>query len=224
MSFFENTAIKKIESLTFLVLIPLLAYCNYKIFILVPNEKVMGAVQRIFYFHVASAVAAYIAIGVVFAASVFYLVKKKQIFDIINAAAGEIGFLFCTIVLISGMIWGQAAWNTWFRFEPRLVSFLLIWLIFLSFNLLRVFADEKKIAPHIAILGIIGAITVPIMVYSIKLLPNIAQVHPEIIEKQGLHPLMLETLFFSIITLVLFTLILLYFRVRIGILDSKLRN
>ena len=167
-----DTYLARAEFVMWILSLGLIAISNYLIFMVVPSEQTMGAVQRIFYFHVASAIACYIAFGLVFIASVLVLVKKEKIYDALNVAAAEVGFLFCTIVLISGMIWGKAAWGTWFRLEPRLVTFLFLWLIFLAFNILRNFGGQSFRANHSAVLGIVGAITVPIMVYSIKLLPS----------------------------------------------------
>ena len=182
----------------------LLTIANYLIFIYVPNERVMGAVQRIFYFHVASAFACYLAFAIVLISSILYLVRKNKSYDALNVAAAEVGFLFCTIVLISGMIWGKAAWGTWFRMEPRLVTFLLLWLIFLAFNILRVFGEPRLVANHSAILGIVGAITVPLMVYSIKILPAFKQLHPQVIEKAGLPTSMMLALLVTSLGVIIF--------------------
>lgn len=209
---------KKAEKPLLFLTALLIAAANYLVFFYPPNEKIMGAVQRIFYFHVASATTCYISFAIVFVASILYLSKKDRCFDALNVAAAEVGFLFCTITLLSGMIWGKAAWNTWFRFEPRLVSFLLIWLVFLSFSLLRAFADNTRVAAHSAILGILGSVSIPLMIYSIKLLPAAAQLHPQVIEKQGLHPLMLQTLLFCILAFVFLQFLFLLYRLRIEIL------
>ena len=163
-----------------------ITYAQYLIFMVVPNERTMGPIQRIFYFHVASATASSLCFGVVFLCGLLYLKTRQVFFDALSVAAGEVGFLLCTVVLISGMIWGHTAWNTWFRFEPRLVTFLFLWLIFLSFVMLRLFGDQAKVAGHSAVLGILGGITVPLMIYSIKLLPAAAQLHPQVIENRGL--------------------------------------
>jgi heme exporter protein C len=123
----------------------------------------------------------------VFVASVLYLTTRKKGADLLSVAAGEVGFVLCTIVLITGMIWGHSAWNTWFRWEePRLVTFLVLWLIFLSFTVLRNFGDPTKTAVHGSVLGIIGAASVPLVYLSIKLLPQSARLHPEVIEHGGL--------------------------------------
>lgn len=199
----------------------LVVYGLYQVFMVVPSEKTMGAVQRIFYFHVASAMSAYLAFAAVFICSILFLVKKKKIFDLINQASAEVGFLFCSVVLFTGMIWGKAAWNTWFRFEPRLVSFLLIWLIFLVFCIMRAFAKNSQVSVHSAILGILGSVTVPVMVYSIKLLPAVQQLHPEVVARQGLHPSMTYTLVVSIIALLFLLLMLLSLRIQTLLLKER---
>jgi heme exporter protein C len=165
----------------------LLGFSQFLVLMVVPNERVMGAVQRIFYVHVGSAIACYLAFGVVFFAAVMYLATRNSRSDALCVAAGEVGFIFCTIVLITGMIWGHSAWNTWFRWEePRLVTFLVLWLIFLSFTIVRNFGEPAKSADHGAILGILGALSVPLVWFSIKLLPQTARLHPEVLEQGGL--------------------------------------
>lgn len=191
-------------------------YAIYFVFLVVPDERTMGAIQRIFYFHVGSAIACYVAVAGVLASSVLYLATRRSIYDRLLVASGEVGFVFCTIVLVSGMIWGHTAWNVWFRFEPRLVTFLLLWFIFLSFVLLRVFGEPGKVSAHSAILGIVGAVTVPLMVYSIKLLPAAAQLHPQVLEHRGLKdPLFGRCLFISTLALCLFCLYLVRLRLRV---------
>lgn len=217
-----NNALRFImEKLLPPVVFLLICYANYLVFLWVPTEQIMGPVQRIFYFHVGSAVACYFSFAIVFVASIVYLAKKNIKADIVSESAGEVGFVLCTIVLASGMIWGHAAWNTWFRWEPRLLTFLLLWLIFFGFNILRMFGDRQKIAAHSAVLGIIGAITVPIMIFSIKLLPQVAQLHPQVTKEGGLHPDMKYTMFVLMGTMVLFQFMLLWLRVRVGLLKSE---
>ena len=179
--------VSTLSTLALAVTFGILACAQYLIFMVVPNERIMGAVQRVFYFHVASAFACYAAFGVVFVASLIYLATRSRKADLLCVAAGEVGFVLCTIVLATGMIWGHSAWNTWFRWEePRLVTFLVLWLIFLSFTVLRNFGDPIKSATHGAILGILGAASVPLVYLSIKLLPQSARLHPEVIEHGGL--------------------------------------
>lgn len=195
------------------------------IFQVVPNERIMGPVQRIFYFHVGAAVACYCSAAVVLVASLGYLSTRNWKWDVWLEAAGEVGFIFCTIVLASGMIWAKSAWNVWFRWEPRLVTFLLMWFIFLSFTLLRVFGDKERIAQHSAVLGLLGACTVPLVVFSIKFLPQFAQLHPQVVGNRGLrHPTFYEAMFLSMAVLVVFQFVLVWLRARLGHSERALNN
>ncbi len=157
------------------------------IFTVVPNERIMGAAQRIFYFHVASIMAAYLMIAVLFFSSVFYLGSKKDEWDTLASGAGSVALLFCSVGLASGMIWGHSAWNVWWRWEPRLVSFLVLWMILFAYAMLRGFAQGHSAKKNFAaVLGIISAVNVPIVIFSIKLLDHTQQLHPEVVAKQGL--------------------------------------
>jgi heme exporter protein C len=203
----------------------LLAIAHYFIFMVVPNEQVMGAVQRVFYFHVAAALACYAAFFAVFVASISYLTSRNKKHGILSVAAGEVGFVLCTIVLITGMIWGHSAWNTWFRWEePRLVTFLVLWLIFLSFTVLRNFGDPAKTAVHGSILGIIGAASVPLVYLSIKLLPQSARLHPEVIEHGGLRdPSYWQAFTISLAGMLFLCVLLVWLRYRIGCAEDRAR-
>lgn len=155
----------------------------YSVFLRVPNDEWLGPIQRILYFHVGSALAAYVAIFAVFVGALVHLATREPWCDALMEAGGELALLFCSIVLATGMIWGYTAWNTPFSFEPRLVTFLLLWFIFLSFNLLRIFGDRTRLANHSAVLGIIGTLTVPLVIYSIDFTQ--VQLHPKVIGKGG---------------------------------------
>ncbi len=204
----------------------LIGYAQYMVFMVVPNEQVMGAVQRVFYFHVASALACYAAFGAVFWASLLYLTTREAKSDIFATAAGEVGFVLCTIVLITGMIWGHSAWNTWFRWEePRLVTFLVLWLIFLSFTVLRNFGDPTKTAVHGSILGILGALSVPLVYISIKFLPQSARLHPEVIEHGGLKSPSYWTAFgLSVAAFMLLGGLLIWLRYRVGLAEHAAKE
>lgn len=203
-----------------------LGVAQYFIFMVVPTERVMGAVQRVFYFHVAGALACYASFAVVFVASILYLTTRSKRADLLSAAAGEVGFVLCTVVLVTGMIWGRSAWHTWFRWEePRLVTFLVLWLIFLSFTALRAFGDPVRTSAHASVLGIVGAASVPLVYLSIKMLPQSARLHPEVIEHGGLrHPSYWQAFGLSVLALLLFAGVLVWVRYRIGALEDRARS
>lgn len=218
--------ISKLQHLLVVLAGLLIATAQYYVFMLVPNEQVMGAVQRIFYFHVASAMGCYVAFGVVFIASLTFLATRDERADSLALAAGEVGFVLCTIVLFTGMIWGHSAWNTWFRWEePRLVTFLVLWLIFLSFTVLRNFGDPSRIAVHASVLGILGALSVPIVYVSIKFLPQSARLHPEVVERGGLKdPLYWQAFGVSVVAVMILSALLIVLRYRIDRVERSLKE
>jgi len=161
---------------------------NYFVFLGVPNERIMGAVQRIFYFHVGSAFAVYASLGLLFFGSVCFLITRMSIFDCLARAAGELSFLLASVVLATGIIWGHSAWNVWWRWEPRLVSMLILWMLVLAYSVLRVSVRQESFEHRrgAAVLGILSAVQVPVVVFSVKLMPQVAQLHPQAVGSQGL--------------------------------------
>jgi len=189
----------------------------YLIFIFAPEERSMGQVQRIFYFHVPSAWVAGLAFFVVFISSIGYLWKKDRKYDIVAYAAGEIGVIFATLVLITGPIWARPVWNTWWEWTPRLTLFMVLWFIFIAYLMLRNFVEnEERGARFAAVFGIVGFVDVPIVYMSIRLW---ADIHPKPViaggEGSGLHPDMWITFWFSVFTFTLLFLYLLIQRVRL---------
>lgn len=189
------------------------------IFIYAPTEKNMGDVQRIFYFHVSSAWLAFASFGVVFVASVLFLWKKLEKWDIAAACSAEIGVVFTTLVLLTGPIWAKQAWNTWWTWDPRLSTTVVLWFIYVSYLMLRASTlSEEKGARIAAVFGIIGFIDVPIVFMSIRWWRTI---HPVIIRSSGigLAPQMIVTL---IISLIAFTFLYIWlFSLRISIEKAR---
>lgn len=159
----------------------------YLIFVVAPDEKVMGAVYRILFLHVGAAVSTYLLVTILLVGSSFYLVTRDDGWDLAASAAGTAAFVFATMVLASGMIWGHSAWNRWWNWEPRLVSFLVLWFILFAYVMLRaMFQQREEERKFASILGIIAAVNVPIVIFSIKLLTHREQLHPEVVGNQGL--------------------------------------
>jgi len=168
----------------------------------------MGAVQRIFYFHVGSAIAVYLMLALLFVGSVCFLFTRKIEFDALSKAGASVGFLMCTIVLGTGMIWGHSAWNTWWRWEPRLVSVLVLWLLLLGYTLLRsTMRDHSSVRNSASVVGILSAVQVPIVMFSVKLIDHTEQLHPQSVSNQGLEdPSYVWALVLSIIAVCIFSL------------------
>ncbi|MFQ5651877.1 MAG: cytochrome c biogenesis protein [bacterium] len=189
----------------------------YLIFQFAPQERSMGHVQRIFYFHVPSAWVSFLAFFVVFVASIGYLWTRERKYDMVAYSAAEIGVMFATLVLITGPIWARPVWNTWWEWTPRLTLFLVLWFIYIAYLMLHNFVEgEERGARFAAVFGIFGFVDVPIVYLSIRLWRDI---HPSPViaggQGSGLHPDMRLTLFFSLFTFTLLFLLLLIHRLRL---------
>lgn len=151
-----------------------------------PEEVTMGPIQRIFYWHIGSAwVGLLLAFTVVFVASVAYLRTRNRRWDTLAYCSGEIGVLFTTIVLVTGPIWGKAAWNTYWTWDPRLTTTLVLWFIYIAYLVVRSSAEgnERK-ARLAAVFGIIGYVDVPLVFLSIRWWRTI---HPVLITSKGMN-------------------------------------
>lgn len=133
-----------------------------------PERTMLGESVRILYFHAPAAWAAYLSFGVVAVASALYLWKRQRIWDIIALASAEIGVLLTTLTLISGMLWGKTVWGTYWSWDARLTSTLVLWLIYVGYLMLRAAIDDpERRARLAAIVGIVGALDIPIIHFAV---------------------------------------------------------
>lgn len=138
--------------------------------IVAPREAVEGEVQRIFYIHVPSAIAAYLAFFVVFAASIALLWTREMRFDAVARAAAGVGVLFTALTLATGAIWGKPIWGTWWAWDARLTSTLVLLLIYAGYLLARSLSDRGDVqaARYAAVFAIIGFVDIPIINMSVR--------------------------------------------------------
>jgi len=142
----------------------LMAAAIYMVFVYVPTDKVQGIVQRIFYFHVPLAIMTFVAFTAVALASAVFLWRGSRAWDRVAHSSAEVGMLFCTLVLITGPIWAKPIWGTWWTWDARLTSTLILWLIYAAYLMLRSSAGAREQgARYAAILGIVGAVDIPII-------------------------------------------------------------
>ncbi len=134
-----------------------------------PPDAVQGQVQRIMYVHVPAILAGYAAIGLVLVASVAYLWTGRAAWDRVAAAGGELAVCFIGLTLATGSIWGKPTWGTWWTWDARLTSTAILFVIYLGYLLLRsVVDDPARAAAYAAVLGIVGALDVPIIHFSVE--------------------------------------------------------
>ncbi|UII55271.1 cytochrome c biogenesis protein CcsA [Cytobacillus spongiae] len=203
-----NQTRTKVDRILLYTLLPAVFISLYLVFIWSPIEKQMGVTQKIFYFHVGCAWVAFLAFFIVGFYSVLTLKKPTENRFIQAGISAELGVLFTTITLITGMIWGKSSWNTWWTWEPRLVTTLILWFIYVAYLFVRKMEGSwEKIARFSAVFGIIGCINVPIVFMAIRWWNT--KLHPIVFgegknqQGGGIEPNMLITLLFCIATITL---------------------
>lgn len=146
----------------------LLAAASYAALIWAPAEATMGLIQRIFYFHVASAWSGFLSFMLVFTGSVGYLWTRRLKWDWLAVASAEVGVAFFTIVLVTGPIWAKPVWGIWWTWDARLTSAFLLWVLFVSYLILRSLMDEpERRAMVSAVFGIFATLDIPLVYFSI---------------------------------------------------------
>ncbi len=175
-------SLRRLEDLALAVLPwltgPAMLVALYLIFMVVPTERDQGIVQRIFYFHVPSAWTAFLGFFVVCGASLAFLWRGDEYWDLTAKASAEVGMVFCSLVLLTGPIWAKPIWGTWWTWDPRLTMTVILWTIYASYLLLRSYgAEEEQTSRYAAVLGIVGAIDIPLIVVSVRLWRGI---HPAV--------------------------------------------
>ena len=182
----------------------------YLIFVYSSVEKILGPVQKIFYFHVGAAWTAFLSFIIVAICGVAYLITRKRIYDIYAGASAELGVMLISFALVSGMFWARSSWNTWWEWEPRLTTTLILWFIFIAYLVVRnMDAPWDKKARMSAVIGIIGALDVPVVFMAIRWWN--AKLHPVVLGKGGggMEGNMIFTMVFSFITFTLIYIVLL---------------
>jgi len=133
-----------------------------------PREITQGNVQRIMYLHVPTVLVAYLAFAVVFVASIVYLWRRDPAADRLAHASAEIGVIFTGVTIAAGAIWGKPTWGTWWTWDARLTSVAILFVMYLGYLLLRsMIEDGERAARYSAVLGIIAALDVPLVHFSV---------------------------------------------------------
>lgn len=208
----------------------LLVAASVMVFAYAPVERVMGPVQKVFYFHVANAWLGMLAFGAAAVAGVAYLITKKSIWDLVGVSAVEIGLVFMLVTIVSGSIWARPSWNTWWTWDPRLTTVTIMELAYAAYLMLRSGIDDpERRARFGAVYAIVVFISVPVTFFSIRLLRTI---HPVVIgsgaaEAEGgfsMTPMMVQTFVTSLVAYSFVFISLLWHRIRLGRLAEKVEQ
>lgn len=193
----------------------------YGAFVFAPTEQVMGDVQRIFYVHLPLAWVGFVAFGHACWAGIQYLRTSRREWDEAGAAAAEIGVLFSTLVIVTGSLWARPVWGTWWTWDPQLVTYLILWLIYVGYLVLRSAAgDDPRRARFAAVFAIVGFVDVPLVWFSARYLRALS---PVIFTSRGtgLAPSMEWALAAGLVAWSLLYWILFRTRLRLGLLEGE---
>lgn len=191
----------------------LIAIALMMVFLYAPREATMGDVQRIFYFHVASAWVGFFAFFVTFVGGIGYLLSGRRRWDVVALSSVEVGLTFIAMTVVTGSLWARPAWGTYWTWEPRLTISAVQLLIYVAYVMLRASLESpEQQASFAAVYGIVAFVTVPLSWFAIRWWRTI---HPEVLTGSdgiGLTPRMGQTLVVSIAAFTLLYVTLLNLR------------
>jgi heme exporter protein C len=190
------------------------------IFLFAPTDALQGPVQRIFYLHVSSAIAAYGCFGVVLIGGAVYLRNESATADRLARAGALVGLVFTTVTLVMGMLWAKPIWGTYWTWDARLTSTLVLWIIYAGYLLVRRLAEPgRQAARFAAVVGIFGFIDVPIVHFSVTWWRT---VHPgPVIVNDALPPQMLLAFFVTMACTLVLAGVMIAIRYRIETLMDE---
>jgi heme exporter protein C len=169
----------------------------------------MGDLYRILYIHLPSAWVCYLAFIVSMVTSVLYLQRRDLHYDTLAEASAVLGLLFGAVTLVTGSIWAEAAWGTYWNWDPRETTTLVLWVAYLGYVTLRLsLENEERRAVVGSVYNILAFVTVPLSYFSLQLLPTL---HPQVVSGSGiaLTPPMILALVLNVVSAtVLFTYLL----------------
>src|SRR5277367_5912000 len=206
------------------IVVSLMGAAAYASFFIAPTERTMGTLQRIFYFHAAAAWAGMTAFSVCFVANLLYVWRRTPRWDSLGVSSAEVGLAFITTVLITGPIWAKPAWGIYWTWDARLTSTFVLWLLYVSYLLLRTLIEEPdRRALLSALFGIFSFLDVPLVFGAIRWWRT---QHPAPVimgdANAGLDPTMKATFFFSVLPMLALMVLLLQARYRLEAMRSDL--
>ncbi len=215
----------KFATISLLLVVVLLGITSYLALAVAPTEQTMGDVQRIFYYHVPSGWVAFLCFFINFVASAVYLWKRSSSSDAWAAASAEVGVVFCTVLLITGPLWARPVWGIWWTWDARLTTTLVLWLIYVSYLVLRRFSAGGQTQVLAAAFAIFGFADVPIVYMSIRWFRT---QHPSPVmgggQNSGLDPAMAHVFLTNLAAFTLMGLVFLVLRYKLQMSEQALES
>lgn len=143
----------------------------YLTFFYAPPEATLGDAYRVFYLHVPSAWVSYLAFGITLLGSVMFLLKKGYKWDMVAEASSKLGLAFCGVALLSGSIWAKMAWGSYWNWDPRETTTLILLLTYVAYLSFRMAIDDRERRARLSsVLGVLGFISVPLSYASVEMI------------------------------------------------------
>jgi heme exporter protein C len=162
----------------------LVALAVFGVFFVAPEDADQGIIQKIFYFHVAIAMVALLAFLVAAIEGIRYLRSRDLRHDEVSTVCVGIGLAFSVLVVITGSIWAKASWGTWWVWtDPRLVTFVIVLLLYAAYFVLRSSAEGERQARYSAVYSVAAFASVPLSFYSVRVARSF--VHPVVFSRGG---------------------------------------
>jgi heme exporter protein C len=227
---YQDFPMKKVAiGLYLLVTVALLIWAYRQAIYVAPNDAAQGEMFRIIYYHVPSFSVCFVFFALSFLGSIGFLAfrhhhpDRAQIADALALAGAEVGVVFCSVGLTTGPLWGRRAWGMWWTWDARLTTTLVLWLIYVSYLLLRRFAAGPQMQTLAAVLGIFGALDVPIVYMANRWWRT---QHPAPVfgggENSGMDPSMVGALLWNMLAWFLWGVLILLFRFRVERRQQKI--
>ena len=211
-----------INSIFFLILIIGLSFA----LVLSPPDYLQGDSVRIMYIHVPSAWIGLVCFSVITLLSVLNFIFKIKNFYFINKSIAPIGLLFTCLAIVTGSLWGQPTWGTWWAWDARLTSMLVLMLFYmfyiLTFKLLK---EEKLIIKVSSIIAVVGSINLPVIKYSVEWWATLHQpASIKIVGSSSIHSQMMLPLMVMLLVFLLYAALIFLMKYKTEIIRIKKKN
>jgi heme exporter protein C len=203
-----------------------LVFAGYAALFIAPDEATMHEIQRIFYFHVPVWAAMCTAFSITCIANIAWLATRQPRWDSLGVASAEVGVVCCTIGLLTGMLWGKPAWGIWWTWDPRLTTTFLLWILYISYLLLRELLEEpQKRASLSAVFGIFAFLDMPLVYVANRLWPG---QHPRPVffgdQNSGVDPAMLRVFLLCMVATIAMVMLILIDRYRLELMRHDIEE
>ena len=215
----RTPTLRSVAWLWFAIAVAVLVIGFRQAIFLAPTDAAQGDIFRVFYYHVPIAMLSLLFPYVNFIASLVYLFWRSRdplkalTADAMALASAEVTIIYTTICLVTGSIWGRAAWGIWWAWDERITSVFLLWLLYVSYLMLRRFSSTGQTQTLAAVLSVFAAVDVPIVYMSIRWWRT---QHPAPVffggPDSGMAPAMLPAFFWNIAGWAIWGIFILIFR------------